>query len=58
MGDQQEFFLQENVWLFCQAAKKSSRNNKVTVLLRLAIRQGCTVVKNLSGKNNACSEFL
>ena len=43
-------FLQENVWPFCQAAKKSSHNNKVTVLPRLAIRQGCTVVKNLSGK--------
>ena len=25
------FFLQENVWPFCQAAKKSGRNNEVTV---------------------------
>jgi len=27
-------FLQKNVWPFCQAAKKSGRNNKVTILLR------------------------
>ena len=25
------FFLQENVWPFCRAAKKSARNNEVTV---------------------------
>ena len=25
------FFLQENVWSFCQAAKKSGLNNEVTV---------------------------
>ena len=28
------FFLQENVWPFCQLAKKSGRNSKVTVLPR------------------------
>ena len=26
------FFLQENVWLFCRAAKKNGRNNEVTSL--------------------------
>ena len=31
---------QENVWSFCQAAKKSDRNNEVTV------RQGSTVFIN------------
>ena len=25
------FFLQENVWPFCRAAKKSGRNNEVTI---------------------------
>ena len=28
------FFLQENRWLFCRAAKKSGRNHEVTVLPR------------------------
>ena len=28
------FFLQENVWSFSRAAKKSGRNNEVTVLPR------------------------
>ena len=36
-------FLQENVWAFCQAAKKSGCNNEVTVLLEVAIRQGFTL---------------
>ena len=26
------FFLQENVWQFCQAAKKRGHNSKVTIL--------------------------
>ena len=34
-----EGFLQENVWPFCQAAKKSGRNNEV------AVRQAFTVFK-------------
>ena len=36
MGDRinKGFFQERNLWLFCQAAKKSGRNNKVTV-------QGC-----------------
>ena len=34
-----EGFLQENVWPFCQAAKKSGRNNEVVV------RRGFTVFK-------------
>ena len=29
-----EGLLQENVWLFCQAAKKKCLNNEVTVLPR------------------------
>ena len=34
-----EGFLQENLWPFCQAAKKSGRNNGV------AVRRGFTVFK-------------
>ena len=34
-----EGFLQENLWPFCQAAKKSGRNNEV------AVRRGFTVFK-------------
>ena len=35
-------FLQENLRLFCQSAKKSGRNNEVTVLV--AVRRGFTVL--------------
>ena len=35
-----EGFLQENVWSFCWAAKKSGRNNEV------AVRRGSTVSIN------------
>ena len=35
-----EGFLQENVWSFCWAAKKSDRNNEV------AVRRGSTVSIN------------
>ena len=35
------FFLQENVWPFCQAAKKSGRNNEV------ALRRGFTVLASV-----------
>ena len=31
-GRSNKTFLQENVWLFCRAAKKSGLNNEVTVL--------------------------
>ena len=35
MGDRNnKGFLQENVWLFCRAAKKSGCNNEVTLLPR------------------------
>ena len=33
-------FLQENVWPFCQSAKKSGRNNKLTVLVAVRGRGG------------------
>ena len=39
-----EGFLHENVWPFCQAAKKSGFNNEVTILLEVTVRQGFTVV--------------
>ena len=38
------FFLLENVWPFCQAAKQGGRNNEVTVL-QSGIRRGFTVNK-------------
>ena len=39
IGSTDEGFLQENVWPFCQAAKKSGRNSEV------ALRRGFTVFK-------------
>ena len=38
-------FLQENVWPFCQAAKKSDHNNEVTVFV--AVRRGFTVLTKM-----------
>jgi len=39
------FFYKKMYGCFCQAAKKSGRNNEVTVLSEVAIRPGITVLK-------------
>ena len=49
------FFLQENVWSFCQAVKKSGRNNEVTVYYRGGRKKRgggvhCTFISNVESK--------
>ena len=39
------FFYKKMYGGYCQAAKKSARNNEVTVLTEVAIRRGFTVLK-------------
>ena len=46
------FFFQENGWPFCQAAKKSGRNNEV------AVRRGFTVLASARVKDAFISENL